>query len=129
MLEEPGYLRSGKRYRVESEDHSPKHHPSSSRSAKPNHLVTSGEESGLIPYRSTTPQKTLREQGNPTVPLQSGSSSQTPPSIQGTPLVQQTQPPRRNNMADDIKLPIFRGTGLEDPEQQWFLCKAVWNVK
>ena len=32
-------------------------------------------------------------------------------------------------MADDIKLPIFRGTGLEDLEQHWFLCEAVWNVK
>jgi len=32
-------------------------------------------------------------------------------------------------MADDIKLPIFRGTGLEYPEQHWFLCEAVWNVK
>ena len=32
-------------------------------------------------------------------------------------------------MADDIKLPIFRGTRLEDPNQHWFLCKAVWNVK
>ena len=32
-------------------------------------------------------------------------------------------------MVDDIKLPIFRGTELEDPNQHWFLCKAVWNVK
>ena len=32
-------------------------------------------------------------------------------------------------MVDYMKLPIFRGTGLEDPEQHWFLCKVVWNVK
>ena len=32
-------------------------------------------------------------------------------------------------MDDDIKLPIFIGTRLEDPEQHWFLCEAVWNVK
>ena len=32
-------------------------------------------------------------------------------------------------MDDDMKLPIFRGPGLEDPEQHWFLCDAVWNVK
>ena len=32
-------------------------------------------------------------------------------------------------MADDIKLPVFRGTGLEDPYHHWFLCEAMWNVK
>ena len=32
-------------------------------------------------------------------------------------------------MVDDIKLPVFRGTRLEDPDQHWFLCKAVWSVK
>ena len=32
-------------------------------------------------------------------------------------------------MANDIKLPVFRGTGLEDPNQHWFLCEAVWNIK
>lgn len=129
MLEEPSYLRSGKRYRVESEDHSPEHHPSSSRSVKSNPSVTNGEEGGSIPYRPTTPKKTLGEQGNPIVLLQSGSSSQTPPSSQGTPPVQQTQPPRRSRVDDDIKLPLFRGTGLEDPEYNWFFCEAVWNVK
>ena len=32
-------------------------------------------------------------------------------------------------MHDDIKLPVFKGTGSEDPEQFWFLCEAVWNAK
>ena len=32
-------------------------------------------------------------------------------------------------MVDDIKLPIFRGSRLEDPKQHWFLCEVVWNVK
>ena len=32
-------------------------------------------------------------------------------------------------MNDDIKLPVFKGTGSEDPEQFWFLCEAVWTVK
>jgi hypothetical protein len=54
MIEEPSYLRSGKRYRVEREEHSPEHRPSNSRSAKSNPPVTSGEEGGLIPYRPTT---------------------------------------------------------------------------
>ena len=30
---------------------------------------------------------------------------------------------------DDIKLPVFKGTGSEDPEQFWFLCEAVWTAK
>ena len=33
------------------------------------------------------------------------------------------------HMTDDIKLPVFKGTGSEDPEQFWFLCKAVWTAK
>lgn len=55
MLGEPGYMRSGKRYRVHSEYHSAKHHPSSSRSGKSSPSIINGEEGGLIPYRPTTP--------------------------------------------------------------------------
>jgi hypothetical protein len=29
----------------------------------------------------------------------------------------------------DMKLPIFKGTGLEDTDQHWFLCEAVWSVR
>lgn len=32
-------------------------------------------------------------------------------------------------MVVDIKLPIFRGTGLEDPNEHWILCEAMWDVK
>jgi hypothetical protein len=32
-------------------------------------------------------------------------------------------------MGDDMKLPVFKGLGLEDPEQHWFRCEAVWSVK
>jgi hypothetical protein len=32
-------------------------------------------------------------------------------------------------MADDMRLPIFRGDGSEDPDHNWFLCEAVWNIK
>ena len=28
-----------------------------------------------------------------------------------------------------MKLPTFKGTGAEDPEQHWFLCEAVWTIK
>jgi hypothetical protein len=32
-------------------------------------------------------------------------------------------------MADDMRLPIFRGDGSEDLDQHWLLCEAVWNIK
>jgi len=32
-------------------------------------------------------------------------------------------------MADDIKLPNFKGTGLEEPQKFWFLCEALWTAK
>jgi hypothetical protein len=32
-------------------------------------------------------------------------------------------------MAYEMRLPIFRGDGYEDPYQHWFLCEAVWNIK
>ena len=32
-------------------------------------------------------------------------------------------------MADEMRLPIFRGDGYKDPDQHWFLCEGVWNIK
>ena len=32
-------------------------------------------------------------------------------------------------MVDEMRLPIFRGDGFEDLDQQWFLCEAIWNIK
>ena len=32
-------------------------------------------------------------------------------------------------MGDDIKLLVFRRTDAEDPDQHFFLCEAVWNIK
>jgi hypothetical protein len=32
-------------------------------------------------------------------------------------------------MADEMRLPIFRGDGSKDPYQHWFLCESVWNIK
>ena len=31
-------------------------------------------------------------------------------------------------MADEMRLPIFRGDGSKDPDQHWFLCKVVWSI-
>jgi hypothetical protein len=32
-------------------------------------------------------------------------------------------------MEGEMRLPIFRGDGSEDPDKHWFLCEAVWNIK
>jgi hypothetical protein len=32
-------------------------------------------------------------------------------------------------MADEMRLPTFKGDGSEDPEQHWFLCEVVWSIK
>jgi hypothetical protein len=32
-------------------------------------------------------------------------------------------------MADEMRLPTFRGDGSEDTDQHWFLCEAVWSIK
>ena len=32
-------------------------------------------------------------------------------------------------MADEMRLPIFRGDGSEDLDQHSFLCESIWNFK
>lgn len=32
-------------------------------------------------------------------------------------------------MGDDIKMPIFRGLGSEDPDQFWFVANALWKER
>ena len=102
-FEDSYYLRSGKRYKVDYEDCSG-HHRSNSSEARPNSPSNSRKESGLIP---PTPQKLLV---NPPI------GNQNHPRGQGPPSPQQTQQPRRNRMGYDMKLPVFRGIGLEDPK-------------
>jgi hypothetical protein len=31
-------------------------------------------------------------------------------------------------MADEMRFPIFRGDGYEDPDHHWFLCEVVWSI-
>jgi hypothetical protein len=33
------------------------------------------------------------------------------------------------SMADDMRLPTFRGDGYEDPDHHRFLCEAMWSMK
>ena len=32
-------------------------------------------------------------------------------------------------VGDEMKLPIFNGNGIDDSEQYWFLCEAVWTTR
>ena len=107
---------SGKRYKVDYEDCSG-HRRTNNSEARPDSPNNSRREGGLIP---PTPQKLL---ANSPIVNQSSPKGQVPPSSQ------QPQQPRRNRMGDDMKLPVFKGTRLEDPEQHWFLCEVVWNIK
>ena len=68
--------------------------------------------------------------GEPQTP---GGGQENPSSVQQNQInsssAQQNSPLHRNRMVDDIKLPIFRGTGFEDPKQHFFLCESVWHIK
>jgi hypothetical protein len=63
----------------------------------------------------------LRNQSNPSHQSVQSTVNSSPPHIQSGTL--------GRSMADEMRLPIFRGDGSEDPDQHWFLCEAVWNIK
>ena len=132
--EQSGLLRSGKRYKRDFDSYSLGQATESS--------PVNSEESGSeeIPSLGNPPVTPQRSPVTPEIPSQS--DSQPSPSIpatgQSVPVTPSPStscpppnPPRTAmaHLADDIKLPIFKGTGSEDPEQFWFLCEAVWNAK
>jgi hypothetical protein len=62
----------------------------------------------------------------------SNQSSQSYQSTQSTVTSSSVHTQSRNlgrSMADEMRLPIFRGDGSEDPDQHWFLCEVVWSIK
>ena len=127
-----GRTRSGKKYKVDFR--SPIFEGSSDSTRQQSHSTTEGTEEG-IPYHPYTPQKQTGTQNNPigtpasssqTVPITATSPSATP--LSGSSTTNQ-HPPRRNRMGDDMKLPMFKGTGAEDLKQHWFLCEAMWTIK
>ena len=120
--EQSGLLRSGKRYKRNLESYT------LGQNIEYTPEDPEFEETPFVRNPLITPQ---RRSVTPENPSQSGSN--TSPSIpvagQSTPV---SSPPTLSTMAhmtDDIKLPFFKGTGSEDPEQFWFLCKAVWTAK
>jgi hypothetical protein len=76
------------------------------------------EVSTIIPHVDSV---ALRNQSNPSHQSVQRTVTSSPPHTQSGTL--------GRSMADEMRLPIFRGDGSEDPDQHWFLCEAVWNIK
>jgi hypothetical protein len=64
-----------------------------------------------------------------TVSNQSNQSNQSTQSTVTSSLVHTQSRNQGKSMADEMRLPIFRGDGSEDPDQHWFLCEVVWSIK
>ena len=129
FAEQSGLLRSGKRYKRDFDSYSLGQATVSS--------PVNPEESDSEGNPPVTPQRS-----SVTLEIPSQSINQPSPSIlvagQSTPV----NPPPSNScphpnpnrstmahLADDIKLPVFKGSGSEDPKQFLFLCEAVWTAK
>jgi hypothetical protein len=63
----------------------------------------------------------LSDQSNPSHQSVQSTITGSPPHTQSGTL--------GRSMAYEMRLPIFRGDGSEDPDQHWFLCEAIWNIK
>ena len=122
-FDEIGCTRSGKKYKVDFRSSLFQNSSDTAREQSPSNIERTVEG---IPYHPYTPQKATGTQNNPTGTTSSSShivhttatsSTPTPPSGSNT---TNQHPPRRNRMGDDMKLPTFKGTGAEDPEQNWF---------
>ena len=140
MQDEPSFTRGGKRFRGNIEDiEQPwvRHREdaldrfseglretfsllldsSTQTTSPPEQNTSAGSSQG---GRVRAPQSPGRGQANPPSahPQQTNSSS-----------AQKSPPLHKTKMGDNIKLPIFRGPVVEDPNQHFFLCEAVWNIK
>ena len=120
--EQSGLLRSGKRYNINFESYT------LGQNTKPNPISPAALEPKENPSVGNPPVTPQRRPIIPENPSQSGShpSPSTPVAGQSTPVSSPPAtpsspptPPRSTmaHMHDDIKLPIFKGTGSEDPEQ------------
>ena len=121
--EQSGLLRNGKRYKRDLES-STEYTPLSSEASESVEVPSVRNPPITLQQRPIIPENLLQSESNPipNIPVigQSSPASSNPSSSP------------RSQMAhvhDDIKLPVFKGTGSEDPEQFWFLCEAVWTAK
>ena len=116
---ETGYTRSGKIFKV---DLSSSFFDDSSASTREQTQTHRKRQLEGIPYHPYTPQKPSGTQNNPVGTPSSSShivhtTSNPPTSIPSSGSnTANKNPPHRNRMWDDMKLPTFRGTGVEDPE-------------
>ena len=132
--EQSGLLRSGKRYKINFESYTlgqnTESNPVSPAASDPQESPSVGNPPVTPQCRSVIPENPSRFESNPSssIPVagQYSPVSSPPPATSPPPT-----PPRSMmvDMNDDIKLPVFKGTGSEDPEQFWFLCEAVWSAK
>ena len=128
--EQRGLLRNGKRYK-------PNFSPSPvSQITVPTPVKPEESHSAHHPEIENPPATPQRRPATPDIPPQSESQPDSsipttgqsaraniPPST-ASPLPKTARNPMAH-LLDDIKLPLFKGTGSEDPEQLWFLCDAV----
>ena len=121
--EQSGLLRSGKRYKRDigpSTEYTPLSSEASDSVEAPlvrNPLITPQQ-------RPIIPENLSQSESNPSLSI--------PVAGQSSPASSNPSSPPRSQMAhvhDDIKLPLFKGTGSKDPEQFWFLSEAVWTAK
>ena len=131
-FDEIGCTRSGKKYKVDFRSSLFENSSDTTREQSPSNIERTV---GGIPYHPYTPQKAIGTQNNLAGTTSSSShtvhTTFTPPTStpsSGSNTANQN-PPCRNKMGDDMKLPTFKGTGAEDPEQHWFLCEAIWTIK
>ena len=123
--EQSGLLQSGKRYKRNLESYTlgqnTEYTPFSPEDPESEETPSVRNPPITPPRRSVTPENLSQPESNP--------SSSIPIIGQSTPV--SSSPPRSTmaHMTNDIKIPVFKGTGSEDPEQFWFLCEAVWTTK
>ena len=113
-----GHTSSGKRYRFDYSSSFFEDSSDSTRNQSQNPRKRPVED---IPYHPYTPQKPSETQNNPAGTPSSSShtvhTTSTPPTFtppSGSNAANQN-PPCRNRMGDDMKLPTFKGMGSEDP--------------
>ena len=132
--EQSGLLRSGKIYKRNFGSYTlgqnTEYTPVSSVDPTPDETPSVGNPPVTSQWRPIIPENPSQSESNlsPSIPIagQSTPVSSPPPTTSPPP-----SPPRSAmaHMNDDIKLPVFKGTGSENPEHFWFLCEAVWTSK
>ena len=112
--EKSGLMRSGKRYKINFESYTLGHDTQSSpvipAASEPEETPSVGNPPVTPQRRPVIPENPSQSESNPSsiIPIAGQSTLVSPPPT----------PPRSTmaHMHDDIKLPVFKGTGSKDPE-------------